>query len=58
VNELETIKGIGKTTTETLLKKYKSVKKIKEISEKELTELIGKNRAQLILSHFQEGEGK
>lgn len=58
VNELESIKGIGKSTAETLLKKYKSVKKIKEIPEKELTELIGKNRAQLILSHFQETERK
>ena len=32
VNELELIKGIGKNTADTLLKKYKSVKKIKEMS--------------------------
>ena len=54
VNELETIKGIGKSTADVLLKKYKSVKKIKEIKEEELAELIGKNRAQLILAHFEE----
>lgn len=52
VNELETIKGIGKTTVDTLLKKYKSVKKIKEVSQEELTGIIGANRAKLIREHF------
>ncbi len=56
VNELETIKGIGKNTADTLLKKYKSVKKIKEIPVEELAELIGKSRALLVLAHFQETE--
>ncbi len=36
VNELETIKGIGKNTADTLLKKYKSVKKIKALEQKNL----------------------
>ncbi|MEO6682087.1 MAG: excinuclease ABC subunit UvrC [Ginsengibacter sp.] len=53
VNELETIKGIGKSTAEILLKKYKSVKKIKEIPEDELAGVIGKNRAQIITTHFE-----
>ena len=58
VNELETIKGIGKNTADTLLKKYKSVRRIKEVSEEELAGLIGKSRAQLILAHFAEVENK
>ena len=56
VNELETIKGVGKSTVDTLLKKYKSVKKIKEISQEELAGVIGVNRAKLIKDHFG-GEG-
>ena len=52
VNELETIKGIGKSTVDTLMKKYKSVKKIKEVSQEELGEVIGMNRAKLISDHF------
>lgn len=54
VNELETIKGIGKSTADILLKKYKSVKKIKEAPEKELSEMIGKSRAKLITAHFEQ----
>lgn len=56
VNELETIKGIGKSTVDTLLKKYKSVKKIKEISQEELAGVIGLSRAKLISDHFADGE--
>ena len=52
VNELETIKGIGKNTADTLLKKFKSVKKIKELAEKELEETIGKSKAELVYQHF------
>ncbi len=58
INELETIKGIGKSTADILLKKYKSVKKIKEIPQEELADLVGKSRAQLILAHFEEVENK
>ncbi len=54
VNELETIKGIGKNTADTLLKKFKSVKKIKDLSPEELTEVVGKFKASIILSHFKE----
>lgn len=52
VNELETIKGIGKNTADTLLKKFKSVKKIQELEEKVLEEAIGKSKADLIYKHF------
>ena len=52
VNELETIKGIGKNTADTLLKKFKSVKKIKELSREILTEAVGKSKADIIYYHF------
>jgi excinuclease ABC subunit C len=52
VNELEMIKGIGKNTADTLLKKFKSVKKIKELSQAELAEVVGNSKAIIILSHF------
>ncbi len=54
VNELETIKGIGKNTADTLLKKYKSVKKIKLLSQQELEETIGKSKAALVYKSFHE----
>src|SRR6202008_2748065 len=41
VNELEMIKGIGKNTADTLLKKFKSVKKIRELSNEELAGVVG-----------------
>ena len=52
VNELETINGIGKNTADTLLKKYKSVKKIKALEKEELEEAIGKSKAALVYQHF------
>ncbi len=52
VNELEKIPGIGKTTAQTLLKKFKSVRKIKELPEAELIQVIGAHRAGLIKSYF------
>ena len=56
VNELEMIKGIGKNTADTLLKKYKSVKKIKELSKEELVETIGKSKADIVYGHFKSDE--
>jgi len=53
VNELEKINGIGKNTADTLLKKYKSVNKIKVLSVEEIEETIGKSRAALVYEHFQ-----
>lgn len=51
-SELTKIKGIGEKTFEMLLRKYKSVKKLKEISLEELTELVGKSKAKIITEHF------
>lgn len=51
-SELEEIKGVGKQTVKDLMKKFKSVKRVKEASEEELAAAIGSNRAKLIISHF------
>lgn len=49
-NELEQIAGVGKSTIDTLLKKYKSVKKIKMLTEIELVETIGAAKAGILFS--------
>lgn len=51
-NELEQIEGIGKNTVDLLLKKFKSLKQIKEKTAEELVEVIGKKRAGLIIAYF------
>ena len=51
-NELEEIEGIGKSTAEALLKHFKSIKNIKEKTEEDITAVIGKNRARLIMNYF------
>lgn len=48
VSELDSIKGIGDKTKQLLLRKYKSVKRIKEASLIELEELIGKYKADVL----------
>jgi excinuclease ABC subunit C len=48
VSELDAIKGIGPVAKETLLKKYKSVKRIRTATKEEIIDLIGKNRAELL----------
>jgi len=51
-NELEMIKGIGKNTADNLLKEFRSVKKIKELSEEELVNAVGASKAKIIRAHF------
>ena len=58
VNELENIKGIGKNTADSLLKKYRSVKKIKELSKGDLEEIIGKSKADIVYNYFNEEESE
>ncbi len=53
-NELENIQGIGKQTVQQLLKQFKSVKKIKELTQEELAKEIGSSRAKLIINYFGE----
>lgn len=47
-SELVQIKGIGEKTFELLMNKYRSVKKLKEISLEELTEVVGKSKAKIV----------
>jgi excinuclease ABC subunit C len=51
-NELEEIKGIGKTTAGLLLKELKSVKKVKEESLERIAEIIGKAKAKMVKDYF------
>ena len=51
-NELESIRGIGKNTADTLLKKFKSIKKIKELPKEDLIKTIGDSKATLITNYF------
>ncbi|MCS3802321.1 excinuclease ABC subunit UvrC [Niastella sp. OAS944] len=51
-NELEQIKGIGKSTAEQLLKEFKSVKRVKELSMADLTAAVGNAKATLIRNYF------
>jgi excinuclease ABC subunit C len=51
-NELEQIKGIGKSTADQLLKTFRSVKKIRELSREELYAAAGTNRGLLIWNFF------
>lgn len=51
-NELESIKGIGKTTAAQLLKTFRSVQSIKDKTLDELTAEIGASKAKLVWEHF------
>lgn len=47
-NELDQIDGVGKATIELLLKKFKSVKKVKAASTEEIEAVVGISKASLI----------
>lgn len=47
-SELDKIKGIGEKTKTELLKKYKSVKRIKEAQEEDLIALVGQAKAKIL----------
>ncbi|WP_289037413.1 excinuclease ABC subunit UvrC [uncultured Zobellia sp.] len=51
-SKLESIEGIGEKTAQELLKKFKSVKRIKEASMENLTETVGLSRAKKIYEAF------
>jgi excinuclease ABC subunit C len=48
--EIEGLKGIGKHTTDKLLRHFKSVKKIKAASFEELEQIVGKQKAEIVKS--------
>jgi excinuclease ABC subunit C len=58
VNELEMIKGIGKNTADSLLKMFKSVKKIKELPIEDLAKVVGNSKANIINNYFAGSENK
>ena len=49
---LDDINGIGEKTKDALIKKFKSVKRIKEQTEEELAEVIGKAKAKIIFDNL------
>jgi len=53
VNELEQISGIGKQTVVSLLKKFKSTKRVSETSLEDLEGVIGKSRAEIVFEYYQ-----
>ena len=53
--ELTEVKGIGPTTAETLLAKYKSVKKLKDLTQQELTAEVGASKAAILYTYFHNG---
>ncbi|MHC2993349.1 excinuclease ABC subunit C [Pontibacter sp. HJ8] len=50
--ELTEVKGIGPSTADALLKKYRSVKKLKELSLDELTAEVGQRKASILYEYF------
>lgn len=53
-NELEEIPGIGEKTATDLLREFKSVTKIKTLTERELTRVVGASKAALVWRYFHE----
>ena len=59
-SELDSIKGIGTATAKTLMKVFKSVKRIREASRESLEEAVGKSKCGIVYTHFHpaDTEGK
>ena len=53
-SELDDIKGIGPKAKEALLSKFKSMKKIKEASQEQLSEVLGPHKAEILAKYFTE----
>lgn len=51
-SELDTIVGIGPKTKEELLKHFKSIKRIKEASETDLSKVVGPAKAKILIEAF------
>ena len=57
-SELDNIEGIGPKTKDLLLKKLKSVKRIKESDLQELTEIVGASKGKKVYDYFQRSLGQ
>ena len=53
-SELDDIKGIGPKAKEALLSKFKSVKKMKEASSEQLSEVLGPHKSEILSKYFEE----
>ena len=51
-SELTEIAGVGFNTAQKLLRKFKSVKKIKEATLEDLSQIVGKSKALTVYNHF------
>ncbi len=56
-SELDDIKGIGPKAKETLLDKFKSVKKMKEADIHSLEEVLGPHKAEILFNYFHKNDG-
>ncbi|AKD02673.1 excinuclease ABC subunit UvrC [Pontibacter korlensis] len=56
--ELTDIKGIGLSTADALLQKFRSVKKLKDLTLDELAAEIGKAKASILYAHLHPAEGE
>jgi excinuclease ABC subunit C len=50
--ELTGIEGIGDKTAEDLLRHFKSIKRLKEASEEEISAVVGQSKAKLVIAYF------
>ena len=57
-SEMDDIRGIGPKSKEALLKAFKTVKKIRDSSTEELAAVVGRQKAELVTSHFRQEETK
>ncbi len=60
VSELDTIPGVGPATAATLMKEFKSVKRIREAELSDIERVIGKSKGAAVFAHFhhqEESEG-
>ena len=55
-NELEKIGGIGRQTADQLLKQFRSVSRIRQLTEEELAAVVGAAKARSIHTYFREKE--
>lgn len=56
VSELDSISGVGPATASTLMKAFKSVKKVKEAQLGEIQKIIGKAKGLTVYNHFHPDE--
>ncbi len=51
---LDEIKGIGEKTKTSLLKEFKSLKRVQEASQEELSKVIGESKSKIVTDYFKE----